>query len=46
MIVTALSSTDERVADKLRINPAFLFAAFFWYPLREKSGNFKKMKVV
>ncbi|WP_424765390.1 polynucleotide adenylyltransferase PcnB [Necropsobacter rosorum] len=36
MILTALTSTDERVADKLRINPAFLFAAFFWYPLREK----------
>ena len=36
MIVTALTSTDERVADRLRINPAFLFAAFFWYPLREK----------
>lgn len=34
MIVTALTSTDERVADKLRINPAFLFAAFFWYPLQ------------
>lgn len=36
MIVHALNSTDERIADKLRINPAFLFAAFFWYPLREK----------
>ncbi|TDQ59109.1 poly(A) polymerase [Mesocricetibacter intestinalis] len=36
MILTALTSTDERIADKLRINPAFLFAAFFWYPLREK----------
>ncbi|PJG83126.1 polynucleotide adenylyltransferase PcnB [Caviibacterium pharyngocola] len=36
MIIAALTSTDERVADKLRINPAFLFAAFFWYPLREK----------
>ncbi|MDG2944283.1 polynucleotide adenylyltransferase PcnB [Exercitatus varius] len=36
MIEKALTSTDERVADKLRINPAFLFAAFFWYPLREK----------
>lgn len=36
MIVTALKSTDERIADGLRINPAFLFAAFFWYPLREK----------
>ncbi|OOF51805.1 poly(A) polymerase [Rodentibacter genomosp. 1] len=36
MIIIALTSTDERIADKLRINPAFLFAAFFWYPLREK----------
>ncbi|MFZ7155105.1 polynucleotide adenylyltransferase PcnB [Avibacterium avium] len=36
MILTALTSTDERIADKLRINPAFLFACFFWYPLREK----------
>ena len=36
MILTALRSTDERVADKLRLNPAFLFAAFYWYPLREK----------
>ena len=36
MILRALTSTDERVADKLPINPAFLFAAFFWYPLRER----------
>ncbi|KGQ38473.1 poly(A) polymerase [Gallibacterium genomosp. 1] len=36
MIITALRSTDERIADHLRINPAFLFAAFFWYPLRER----------
>ncbi len=36
MIEAALKSTDERIADNLRINPAFLFAAFFWYPLREK----------
>ncbi|TCP12725.1 poly(A) polymerase [Bisgaardia hudsonensis] len=36
MILTALKSTDQRVSDKLRINPAFLFAAFFWYPLREE----------
>lgn len=35
MMATALTSTDERVADNLSINPAFLFAAFFWYPLRE-----------
>lgn len=36
MIVSVLNSTDERISDNLRINPAFLFAAFFWYPLREK----------
>lgn len=36
MIVKALTSTDERIADNLRVNPAFLFAAFYWYPLREK----------
>nr|WP_269140088.1 polynucleotide adenylyltransferase PcnB [Aggregatibacter actinomycetemcomitans] len=36
MILQALTSTDERVVDKLPINPAFLFAAFFWYPLRER----------
>ncbi|AWX13137.1 poly(A) polymerase [Mergibacter septicus] len=36
MIVAALGSTDERIRDQLRINPAFLFAAFLWYPLREK----------
>lgn len=41
MIVTALTSTDERVADKLRINPAFLFAAFSGIHCAKKSGNFK-----
>lgn len=41
MIHKALASTDERIADKLPINPAFLFAAFFWYPLREKVEQLK-----
>ncbi len=36
MIIHSLKATDERIADNLRINPAFLFATFFWYPLREK----------
>ena len=36
MILRSLTSTDERVVDKLPLNPAFLFAAFFWYPLRER----------
>lgn len=41
MVRTALISTDERVKDNLRINPAFLFAAFYWYPLREKMEQLK-----
>lgn len=36
MIDYSLRSTDERIHDNLRVNPAFMFAAFFWYPLREK----------
>ena len=38
MIKRALMSTDDRIRDKLPVNPAFLFAALFWYPLREKIG--------
>lgn len=41
MIVKALTSTDERIADKLPVNPAFLFAALLWYPLREKMEQLK-----
>ncbi|RKR71716.1 polynucleotide adenylyltransferase PcnB [Otariodibacter oris] len=41
MIVKALGSTDDRIRDNLRINPAFLFAALFWYPLREKIDELK-----
>lgn len=41
MIRTALQSTDERIKDNLRVNPAFLFAAFYWYPLREKMDQLK-----
>lgn len=36
MIELSLNSTDERIADNLPINPAFLFAALLWYPLRER----------
>lgn len=41
MIVRALNSTDDRIADKLPVNPAFLFAALLWYPLREKMEELK-----
>ncbi|MDH3001103.1 poly(A) polymerase [Chelonobacter oris] len=41
MICTVLHSTDERIKDNLRVNPAFLLAAFYWYPLREKIDQLK-----
>ncbi len=41
MIVKALTSTDERIRDNLRINPAFLYAALLWYPMREKMDELK-----
>lgn len=41
MICKALSSTDDRLRDNLRVNPAFLFAALLWYPLREKIDELK-----
>ncbi|WP_025236510.1 polynucleotide adenylyltransferase PcnB [Mannheimia sp. USDA-ARS-USMARC-1261] len=41
MINKALASTDERIADQLPVNPAFLFAALLWYPLREKMEQLK-----
>ena len=41
MIKRALMSTDDRIRDKLPVNPAFLFAALFWYPLREKIDELK-----
>ncbi|QIW14934.1 poly(A) polymerase [Pasteurellaceae bacterium RH1A] len=41
MLDKALSSTDDRIRDNLRVNPAFLFAALLWYPLREKIDELK-----
>ncbi|WP_373777754.1 polynucleotide adenylyltransferase PcnB [Glaesserella sp.] len=41
MIAKALQSTDDRIRDNLRVNPAFLFAALLWYPLREKIDELK-----
>ncbi len=33
MLDLVLDSTDERINDGKRINPAFMFAAILWYPL-------------
>ena len=33
MLDLVLDSTDLRIEEGKRINPAFMFAAFFWYPM-------------
>ena len=37
IIEKVLKNTDYRINNNKRINPAFLFAAFFWYPLMEQT---------
>ncbi|WP_237761022.1 MULTISPECIES: polynucleotide adenylyltransferase PcnB [Pantoea] len=35
MIIQVLKNTDNRIQNDMRVNPAFLFAAIFWYPQME-----------
>lgn len=35
IISQVLQNTDKRIHNDLRVNPAFLFATLFWYPLLE-----------
>ncbi len=35
IIAQVLKNTDNRIRNRMRVNPAFLFAAMFWYPLPE-----------
>ncbi|WP_026111611.1 polynucleotide adenylyltransferase PcnB [Winslowiella toletana] len=35
MVVQVLKNTDNRIHNQMRVNPAFLFAAMFWYPQLE-----------
>jgi len=37
LMETALKNTDERVANDKPVTPAFLFAALFWQPVRERA---------
>lgn len=37
MLDLVLDSTDIRIEEGKRINPAFMFAAMLWYPLQEKA---------
>ncbi len=34
-----LKNTDTRIHNDMRVNPAFLFAVMFWYPLLETAQN-------
>jgi len=36
LLIRALANTDQRLAEGKPINPAFLFAALLWEPLREQ----------
>ncbi|MGB2079779.1 MAG: polynucleotide adenylyltransferase PcnB [Vibrio sp.] len=44
MIETVLRSTDARLAEGKRINPAFMFAAFLWYPLEQRAHELMELK--
>lgn len=39
LLVRALASTDGRLAENKSVNPAFLFAALLWEPLREQMDH-------
>lgn len=46
MIETVLRSTDARIAEGKRINPAFMFAAFLWYPLEKRALTLMETKSI
>lgn len=37
MMSLVLKNTDKRLAQDLKVNPAFLYAAILWYPLTEQA---------
>lgn len=45
MIIQVLKNTDNRIHNGLRVNPAFLFAAMFWYPLMETAQRIAQRAV-
>jgi poly(A) polymerase len=42
MLVQALKNTDDRVAQKKPVTPAFLFAALLWQPLEERAAHHRQ----
>lgn len=39
MLELVLESTDKRISEGKRINPAFMFAAMLWYPLNREAQS-------
>lgn len=44
MLDLVLDSTDQRINDGKRINPAFMFAALLWYPLNRVANELMEEK--
>jgi len=42
MILKSLISTDKRIQSGKRINPAFIFAAMLWYPVKQTMEQLQK----
>lgn len=40
-----LKNTDTRIRNDMRVNPAFLFAVMFWYPLLETAQKIAQRAV-
>lgn len=45
IIAQVLKNTDTRIHNDMRVNPAFLFAAMFWYPLLETAQRITQRAV-
>ena len=46
MVEIALKSTDKRINEGKRINPAFMFAAFLWYPLQKHAKELAEARKI
>ncbi|MFY3326560.1 polynucleotide adenylyltransferase PcnB [Vibrio fluvialis] len=44
MLDLALDSTDQRMEEGKRINPAFMFAAMLWYPMMELADELTQQR--
>ena len=42
IIIQVLKNTDNRLHNDMRVNPAFLFAVMFWYPLLEMAQKSRR----